>query len=113
MALNYIQPGDQALDLIAPAGGVTSGLPVRLAAGVGKIVIPLGDAAAAAEFRGATEGVYSVPKEAPLVIGPLVDLYWDDTAKKATTTATNNIKLGHSIRGAASADTFVEVRLTP
>lgn len=113
MAQNYIQPGDQALTVIAPVGGTTSGVPLRLSSTVGKIVIPLQTKLAGAEVECATEGVYRVAKEAPLVINQFEALYWDDTAKKATKTATNNILMGHAAYAAASADVTVDVRLTP
>lgn len=109
----YIQPGDQALTCIAPVGGVVAGIPVKLSAAVGKIVIPNKSAAAGAEFEGFTEGVYELPKEAPLVINQMETVYWDDTAKKVTKTVGSNIIIGHAAYGAISAATKVMVRLTP
>ena len=108
-----MQPGDQALTTIAPAGGATAGLPVRLSSTVAKLVIANKTVAAGGEFEGFTEGVYKLPKEAPLVIGQYEAVYWDDTAKKVTKTTTNNILLGHAAYGAISAATEVLVRLTP
>lgn len=113
MALNYIQAGDQALTTIAPVGGVTKGVPLKLSATAVKIVIPLQTKAAGLEVECATEGVYEIDKEAPLAIGQYDPIYWDNTAKKGTTTATNNTLMGHAAYPAASNATKVQVRLTP
>ena len=113
MAQNYIQPGDQALTVVAPVGGTTSGVPLRLAAGVVKIVIPLATAAAGVEVECATQGVYRLAKEAPLVINQFEAVYWDDTAKKVTKTTTNNFLMGYAAYPAVSAATTVDVYLTP
>jgi predicted RecA/RadA family phage recombinase len=57
-----------------------------------------------------TEGVYIAPKASgALTAGAKV--YWDDTAKVITTTATAPNKLaGHVVKAAATGDTTVWVR---
>lgn len=113
MAQNYIQPGDQAITIIAPSGGTVAGQPVVMSAAVGKLVIANKTALAGAELEGFTEGVYRLPKEAPLVINQFEDVYWDNTAKKVTKTTSGNIKLGQAAYGAISAAITVDVRLAP
>lgn len=112
MAQNYIQPGDQALPVTAPVGGVTSGVPLKLSATAVKIVIPLGTVAAGKEINCAVGGVYEVAKATPLVIGQFDPIYWDDTAKKATTVSTSNTLMGYAAYAAGSAETTVKVNLT-
>ena len=46
-----------------------------------------------------------------LAVGTIV--YWDDTNKVATATATGNKLLGKVVRAAAASDTTVRVRLQP
>lgn len=55
-------------------------------------------------------GVYDIEKAtgAGIVDGGLV--YWDDTAKKVTATATNNTLLGKAIGATVSADTVARVQ---
>lgn len=53
-------------------------------------------------------GVYTVTKEAPLVIAGGAKLYWDDTNDRVTTTASTHKVFGYATpAGAASADTTV------
>jgi len=56
-------------------------------------------------------GNITAPKEAPLVINPGDTLYWDDTAKVFTKTATANTKSAICKEAAASADTTVVLDL--
>ena len=113
MARGYIQPGDQALTVIAPVGGATAGVPLRLAAGVAKIVVPSKTVLAGAEVECFTEGVYEFDKEAPLVIGQFEAVYWDDVAKKVTKTSASNFLMNHATYAAISTATKIQVRLTP
>lgn len=70
MAKNYVQSG-KAPTLIAPAGGVTAGVPVAIDA---LVVVPLEDAAAGEPFTGHTDGVWNVPCTAGLTAGAKVSL---------------------------------------
>ena len=60
----------------------------------------------------AVNGVFDVTKEAPLVIAVGARVFWDNTNKRVTTTATGNVAIGHAVAAAASADTTVRVRLS-
>lgn len=55
---NYVQPGD-SLELTAPAGGVTSGVPKVIG---DLFVVPSISAAAGSRFIGKTDGVFELPK---------------------------------------------------
>lgn len=79
-----------------------------------QLVIPLNDADAGAD----NVFVYQapkvrVPKATSQAWTPLTKIYWDDTAKKLTTTSTSNTLSGVVIEDAASADTEGVIHLTP
>lgn len=58
-------------------------------------------------------GVFDVPKAtgAGTAIGAGAKVYWNATAKQATTTATGNKYLGKTVKAAVDADANVRVRL--
>jgi predicted RecA/RadA family phage recombinase len=60
----------------------------------------------------AVNGVFDITKEAPLVIAVGARVFWDNTNKRVTTTATGNVAIGHAVVAAASADTTARVRLS-
>lgn len=87
---NFVQPGED-LTLIAPAGGVTSGLGVK----IGQLfVVAKSTAAATEEFVGSATGVFDLAKVSAQAwaVGDL--LYWDDTAKLVTAVVADNFKIG-------------------
>ena len=61
----------------------------------------------------AVTGVFDVPKAtgAGTAIGAGAKVYWNATAKQATTTATGNKYLGKTVKAAVDADAIVRVRL--
>lgn len=65
MAKNYVEDGD-VLTLIAPAGGVQSGVPAVIG---DLVVMPLVDAAVGEPFAGKPGGVWSLPAAAGLAQG--------------------------------------------
>jgi len=68
------------------------------------------DAALGEEFEAATDGVFDLPKATgAITLGAKV--YWDATAKKVTTTATDNTPIGHAWAAALSADVIASVKL--
>lgn len=112
---NFIQDG-KVIDWAVPTdfgAGLTPGQAVL----VGDIlVIVKGGATAAEVLDGVTlavcvEGVFELAKAtgAAIDFGDLV--YWDDTAKKITATATNNTKCGYCVEDTASGDTLIKVKL--
>lgn len=76
MAKNYIQDG-QVLTVIAPAGGATAGLPVKIGALIG---IALASAAAGEGVAIQLYGVWQLPCTAGLATGAMVK--WDAASGK-------------------------------
>lgn len=105
---NFVQVGD-VLDFTAPAGGVVSGLAYVI--GVA-FLIAASTAAEGERFAGVVEGVATLPKASGAVTeGALV--YWDNTAKNVTTTASGNKKIGYAVNAQGADDTIVSVKLVP
>ena len=105
MAKNFIQPGN-TLTLTAPSD-VSSGDGVLVGTIFG---IAAGAAVSGAEFEAMTEGVFEMTK-ATGAITQGAKVYWDNTNKNVTTTATANTLIGAATVAAASGDATVPVRL--
>jgi predicted RecA/RadA family phage recombinase len=103
---NFVQRGD-TLPLVAPYAVASGGL-----FKVGAIVaVAVNAAVQGGEVEGLRLGVFSVPK-APAqawVVGD--DIFWDDTAKVITTTATSNTLVGVVVEAATSSATTGTVLL--
>lgn len=115
---NYIQEGDtltvKAPYAVSGGGGMKIGLMFCIAAV---------DAAAGDIIEAATRGVFDLVKDASVFTnapGDGVAVYWDDTAKKATSTVGSNLKIGVAVclqtdgnyaPGPISSDATVRVRL--
>lgn len=109
---NYLQ-GGQALDLIAPSGGVTSGVGVLIGA---LFAVAAVTAAEAATFAGYTEGVFELAAAthaSTQAISAGGAVYWDDSAKRCTATATGNTAIGVAVEDKVSTVALVKVKLTP
>lgn len=106
---NFVHEGD-ALDLVAPSGGVTSGKGVKIAA---IIAIAAVTAAAGETFAGYVRGVFDVDSDTGTAwaVGDIV--YWDDTNKVFTKTSTSNTKAGYVAAAKASGGTTGRIRLQP
>lgn len=105
----FVMEGD-ALDLTAPSGGVTGGTPYK----IGSIIcIAAATVAVGLTFVGYTEGVYDVPKATGAAWAEGDLLYWDDTAKNFTKTASTNQKAGYAVAAAVSGATEGRIRLVP
>lgn len=104
---NYIQAGD-VLTVPAPAA-VLSGAGVLVGSLFG---VACANAASGADVELQTTGVFEMPKAtgAAWTIGQR--LYWDDTAKNMTGTASTNKLVGIAVLAAASGDTVGIVRLS-
>lgn len=86
MATTYVSPGD-TVTLTAPSGGVTAGTPVL----IGRLlVIPKNTVAQTLPFDGYVGGVHTVAKVGSQAWTEGANVYWDDTNKYFTTTATSN-----------------------
>ena len=104
---NFVQPG-LSVPLPMPYDR-TSGQGVLVGALFGVVAV---DALSGASAEVAVNGVFDLTKEAPLVIAVGARVFWDNTNKRVTTTATGNVAIGHAVVAAASADTAVRVRLS-
>lgn len=106
---NYVQPGN-SLDLVAPAGGVTSGVGVKIGA---IIAIAAVTAAAAATFAGYVDGVFDAAADTGTAWAAGDVVYWDDTNKRFTKTATANTKAGYAVAAKTSGATVGRIALVP
>ena len=105
MAKNFIQPGN-TLTLTAPSD-VSSGDGVLVGTIFG---VAAGAAVSGAELEAVVEGVFEMTK-ATGAITQGAKVYWDNTNKNVTTTATANTLIGAATVAAASGDATVPVRL--
>jgi predicted RecA/RadA family phage recombinase len=102
---NFVQVGEQ-LKIVAPAN-VVSGQGLLVGALFGVVT---NTAASGEETVLRLEGVVTLPK-ATGALTLFQKVYWDDTAKKVTGTATANSLIGVATAPVASAGTLVNVRL--
>ena len=106
---NFVQKGD-ALDLTAPAGGVTAGVPVKIN---NLVVVPAIDADEGTTFAGHVRGVTSEGAASGQAFAEGETVYWDAANKRATKTATGNTAFGYAVAAKATADTVVRIVLVP
>ena len=107
---NFIQPGDSLAVAVPYAGGVTSGQGVLVGALFGVAAV---DAAQNAVIEAATAGVFDLTKEPALAISAGARVFWDNTNRRVTTTATGNFCIGLATQAALAADATVRVWLRP
>jgi predicted RecA/RadA family phage recombinase len=113
--VNFIQRGD-TLTVKAPYAA-TSGSGMKI--GTNLFGVAGVDAAQNDLIEAAIEGVFDLAKDASTFTDG-APVYWDDTAKKGTSTASTNLKIGvaaliqpdgTSALGGATGDATVRVRL--
>lgn len=97
---NFVQTGDVI--------GVTA--PANVAAGVGVLVgsvfgVAVNAALSGAKVEVATRGVFNLAKTAAEAWTEGAVLYWNDTTKALTTTASTNKRVGYAAAVQAAADT--------
>lgn len=92
----------------AHSAAVISGQPVKIGLMLG---VAMAAAAINTEADYAITEVHEITKVTADVVAIGVQLYWDDTAKKLTTTAASNIKAGIAWAAASGTDTTVKVLL--
>lgn len=104
----FIQPG-QTVTLSAPYD-VVSGACLKVGAIVG---VAANDAISGAEVEVMLTGVHDLAKAASQAWAIGAKIYWDDTNKVATTTATSNTLIGVALLPVAggASDTIGRVRL--
>lgn len=103
---NYVQKGEN-LTIAAPydvvsGGGVKSGLIFGVAAG---------DALSGADVDLVTVGVFDLPKVSTDTFAVGAAVYWNDTTKLVTSTASGNTKIGVAVSAATNPSGTVNVRL--
>lgn len=107
---SFVQKGD-TLSLIAPSGGVIGGNAYLIGAllAVAVASVPEGE-----PFEGRVTGVYELPSASGGTTGWAQGalLYWDNTAKVITKTATDNTLIGHAAAAKDNAGTIGIVRLS-
>lgn len=105
-----LKAGGEPLDVTAPAAEVGS-VPFVTD---GFFLVPKGSADSGAPVACVTDGVWRLPKTTPLAITAGEQVYWNDTTKKVTKTATDTpIGKCHPGLSAGSSDTTVVVILQP
>lgn len=108
MSQTFVSSG-RVVPFTAPTGGVTAGTPVLIS---DLLVVPRTTVAATLPAEGDAEGIHkSMPKATGQTWAEGAILYWDNTAKNFTTTATANRRAGTAVVAAASGDTTGTVRL--
>lgn len=106
--MNFIKPG-HVVTLTAPTGGVVAGTCYLIGA---LLVFAKTTADAGEEFEGATDGVYeNAPKATSQSWTEGAKVYWDNTNKVFTTTATSNTLVGAILKAQAASDTTGTVKL--
>lgn len=105
--LNTIQKGD--ILNVTLAAAVVSGQAAKVGVAFG-VYASKGEIGDVVPFS--VHGVYEIEKDNSDVAAFAL-LYWDDTAKKLTTTATSNTKAGYAIEAAGTAATTVKIKLVP
>lgn len=106
MAANHVQPGE-VMEFTAAAA---------LAIGVGVLIgvrlgVTLDAVANGAAGRAAVWGVWNLPKLSTDVVAEGALLYWDNTNKRLTTTATGNTLAGYAFKAAAAGVATVDIKI--
>jgi len=104
---NYVAPGE-VVELTAPTGGVVSGTAYLIG---GLVIVALVTAAEAAKFNALVTGVVEHAKVSAQAWTEGAKLYWDDTAKNFTTTASGNTLVGVAAAAAANPSATGKIRL--
>lgn len=103
---NFIQPGEVITH--AHSAAVVSGDPLKIGLLLG---VASGDYAINEAGEYALSGVFELTKVTADVVAIGVQLYWDDTAKKLTTTVGTNIKAGRAFAAADGTVSKVKILL--
>lgn len=99
---------DDSISLTTPTGGVVSGQAVLFG---GILGIAFADYAEGVVGEYAIRGVFSVNKLSTDVVAEGVALYWDDTNKELTVSASGNTKVGYATKAAGNPSSTVNIVL--
>ena len=108
MAKNYVQEGDVIDYANASGSTITSGTTVLIGARLG---VALADIANGATGSVQVEGVFTVTKLGTDTVAAGALLYWDNTNKRLTTTASGNTLAGFAVAEAGSGVTTVNIKI--
>lgn len=104
---NFLQE-PHIIDVIAPADVASGDLVI-----VGKLFGVAATSAKSGETVAVqTTGCFTLPKVSAQAITAGAEVYFDNTAKLVTTTATSNTLIGHAIAAAANPSGSIPVRLS-
>ena len=107
MAKNFLQSGD-VLDVPAPYDVISGGgLKIGGLFGVAQTNAKSGDPVTIIP-----QGVWRLPKTSGQAWTIGAPIYWDDTAKVTTSTASTNLPIGHAFEIAANPSAYGVVRLS-
>ncbi|MFG6413805.1 DUF2190 family protein [Roseateles sp. DC23W] len=103
---NFIQPGVN----------LTLNAPYDVASGAGLLVglifsVATNAALSGQQVEGVTQGVFELPCVGADTPAQGAAVYWDNTNKRCTTTASGNTKIGVATEAKANGPTVVKVRL--
>ena len=108
MTKNYVQEG-KIMDFVNGTGSdITSGDGVVASTQFGVAITDIKDTATGSV---AIVGVYKLAKITTQAFTQGAKLYWDETNKQLTTTATGNKVAGHAFDPAATTDTEATINL--
>ena len=106
---NCIRPDARSVPMPVPyAGGILSGQGMLVGAFFGVAAM---DAAQNALVECETRGEFELAKEPALAIAAGARLFWDNTNRRITTTATGNFQVGIATAAALAADATARVWL--
>lgn len=105
--VNFVKKGD-VVTRTAPVAGVVSGTAYLIGS---LLVVATTTQDAGDLFEGVVVGVVTLPKATGQAWTESLKLYWDDGAKKITSTSGGNTLVGCADAAAGSADTTGDVRL--
>ncbi|MFO1156631.1 MAG: DUF2190 family protein [Rhodospirillales bacterium] len=106
---NFVQEGP-SIDIVAPTGGVTSGVGVLIGTLFGVATVTAAEGAAAAII---TAGVVDIAKTSALAISVGDRLFWDDTNKVVNKTTTAQQQVGVAVAAAANPSATVKMLIRP
>jgi predicted RecA/RadA family phage recombinase len=109
MSTTYLQPG-HSLDLIAPTGGVTTGVPLLIGA---LFVVPNTTAAQTLPFTGTVTGVHSYTKTASQAWVQGQAIYWNTTTAAFSSDPSTGPYVGVAVEAVAggAGDTTGKVKI--
>lgn len=108
MAKNYVQEGDVINYTNTSGSTITSGSGVLVGAWLG---VALADIANTQTGSVQIANVFTLPKLGTDTVAQGAALYWDNTNKRLTTTASGNTLAGRAAAAAGSGVATVQIRL--